>query len=317
MLKKFQNFSFTGHFKIFAVIAIVFVAIGLVGLILLPFGVQLFNFDIDFVGGTTMQYELHVPVDATVTSDIADIVKEVSGQPASSVTKAGDSGTQVVIKALELDSETRDAIFDAVAEKYGLQAADNIKSDYVSASVGTDLRNKAIKATLIAAVLILLYITIRFEFRSGLAAVIALLHDILVMLSMYIIFQIPFNMNFIAAALTIFGYSINATIVVFDRIRENKKNMLNSKLSFSEVVDKSIHQTLSRSINTTITTLIVMVLLLILGVSSIRNFAAPICVGVICGCYSSVCISGPVWNMLYGKKGKAAPVAKKKATGKA
>ena len=237
-------------------------------------------------------------------SDIEQIVKDTSGSAPSSVTRAGDSGTQVVIKMLEVDSNTRDAIFNAVAEKYDLQDADNIRSDFVSSSVGADLTSKAIKASLIAVLLILLYISIRFEFRSGVAAVLALLHDLLVMLSMYVIFQIPFNMNFIAAALTIFGYSINATIVVFDRVRENKKSVQFSKAPFSEVVDKSIWQTMARSLNTTFTTLVVMVMLLILGVSSIRNFAAPICVGVISGCYSSVCISGPLWNLFSGKKGK-------------
>lgn len=296
MFDKIRSFSFTGHFKIVAVIAALFVVVGLVGLILLPFGVQLFNFDIDFVGGTTMQFDLHVPVTSEITSDVAAIVAQTSGQNASSVTRAGDSGTQVVIKSLEFDSETRDAIFNAIAEKYGLQDTDNLKSDYVSASVGNDLRNKAIKASLIAVALILVYITIRFEFRSGIAAIIALVHDLLVMLSMYIIFRIPFNMNFIAAALTIFGYSINATIVVFDRIRENRKKEMGRKTSFAQIVDKSIHQTMTRSLNTTITTLVVMVMLLILGVSSIRNFAAPICVGVIAGCFSSVCLSGPLWN---------------------
>lgn len=310
MLRKLENFSFTGHFKIFAIIAALFVCVGIAGLILLPFGVQLFNFDIDFVGGTTMQYELHTDVTSDVTARVEQIVKEVSGQDASSVTRAGDGGTQIVIKSLELDSETRDAIFDAVAEEYGLQNTDCLKSDYVSASVGSDLRSKAIKASVIAVLLILVYITIRFEFRSGIAAIIALIHDLLAMLSMYIIFRIPFNMNFIAAALTIFGYSINATIVVFDRIRENMRLNASGKLAFSEVVDKSIRQTMSRSLNTTITTLVVMVLLLVLGVSSIRNFAAPICVGVVCGCFSSVCISGPVWNLLRGKKG-AKPTRKK------
>ena len=302
MLKETKNFSFTGHFKIFAVISAVLVIVGLVGLLLLPFGVQLFNMDIDFLGGTTMQYEMHTQVTAQVTADVADIVKQVSGLEASSVTKAGDAGTQVVIKMLEVDSETRNAIFDAVAETYDLAVTDQIKSDYVSASVGADLAGKAIMASVIAVALILVYIGIRFTFRSGLAAIIALVHDILVMLSAYIIFQIPFNMNFIAAALTIFGYSINATIVVFDRIRENDKNEQSRRVSFAQIVDRSIWQTMSRSVNTTITTLVVMVMLLILGVSSIRNFAAPICIGVLCGCYSSVCISGPMWNLLRGKK---------------
>ena len=302
MLAKMKNFSFTKNFKFTSIIAALFVSVGIIGLILLPFGVQLFNFDIDFVGGTTMQYEINQPITSEITANIGSIVEEVSGKAASSVTKAGDSGTQVVIKCLELDSETRDAIFEKVAEEYGLEDTDCLKSDYVSASVGSDLRNKAIKASLIAVLLILVYITIRFEFRSGVAAIVALVHDLLTMLSMYIIFQIPFNMNFIAAALTILGYSINATIVVFDRIRDNKKKELTKKTSFADIVDKSIHQTMTRSLNTTITTLVVMVMLLILGVSSIRNFAAPICVGVICGCFSSVCISGPMWNLLTGKK---------------
>ena len=149
MVKKYSNFSFTGHFKIFAVISIILIAVGLVSLLLLPFGVKLFNFDIDFLGGTTMQYELHTDVTADVTSDIEQIVKDTSGSAPSSVTRAGDSGTQVVIKMLEVDSNTRDAIFNAVAEKYDLQDADNIRSDFVSSSVGADLTSKAIKASLI------------------------------------------------------------------------------------------------------------------------------------------------------------------------
>ncbi len=298
----FQNckFSFTKHFKIFAMISLLLVIVGIIGLVCIPFGVYLFNFDIDFLGGTTMQFELYTDVNADVTANVENIVKDVTGAAPSSVIKAGDSGTQVVIKTLELDSETRDQVFQAVAEAYNLPEGDQpIKSDYVSASVGADLRNSAIIASAVAAVLILLYITIRFEFRSGIAAVIALVHDLLVMLSMYIIFQIPFNMNFIAAALTILGYSINATIVVFDRIRENRKLM--PKEEFASVVDHSIWQTTNRSINTTVTTLLAIVLLLILGVSSIRNFALPLTIGILAGCYSSVCLSGSIWNKLRGK----------------
>jgi preprotein translocase SecF subunit len=285
--------------KIFGIISILLVIVGLVSLLALPFGVQLFNFDIDFLGGTTMQFELYQDVTRDVIADVESIFEDVTGQNASSVTKAGDSGTQVIVKSLELDSETRDAVFQAVAEAYDLPEGDTpIKSDYVSASVGNDLRDSAFRASAIAAILILLYISIRFELRSGIAAVVALVHDLLVMLSMYVIFQIPFNMNFIAAALTILGYSINATIVVFDRIRENNKADL--KDGFGDVVDRSIWQTMTRSINTTITTLFSIVLLLILGVSSIRNFALPLTIGVLSGFYSSVCISGPLWNKLKG-----------------
>ena len=300
---KNPTFSFVKHSKIFFIISAVLVLVGIIGLICLPFRVYLFNFDIDFVGGTTMQYEIGTNVTRAEIDKVTSIVKDVIGSAPSSVTKAGDSGTQVLIKAPELDSQTRDAIFEAIKEAYSLSDdIQPIKSDYVSASVGSDLRNAAFMASLVAVILILVYITIRFEFRSGIAAVIALVHDILVMLSMYIIFRIPFNMNFIAAALTILGYSINATIVVFDRIRENRK--LDTKAKFGDVIDRSIWQTMTRSIYTTITTLLAIIMLLILGVSSIRNFALPLLIGILCGCYSSVCISGPIWHALRGKNVK-------------
>ena len=151
-------------------------------------------------------------------------------------------------------------------------------------------------SALVAVLCMLVYIGIRFDFRSGLAAVCALCHDILVMLSAYIIFRIPFNANFIAAALTILGYSINATIVVFDRARENAKS--NPKTDFAEIMDKSIWQTMGRSINTTITTLLTITMVIILGVTSIRNFCWPLFIGVLAGCYSSVCISGNIWVRL-------------------
>ncbi len=192
-------------------------------------------------------------------------------------------------------------MFEALRAAYNLPEEDTpIKSDYVSASVGSDLRKSAVKASVLAELLILVYITIRFELRSGIAAVCSLVHDLLVMLSIYVIFQIPFNMNFIAAALTILGYSINATIVVFDRIRENRR--LYQKVGFSEIVNRSIGQTMGRSINTTVTTLLAILMLVIFGVSSIRTFAIPVCVGVVAGCFSSVFLSGPMWNLLVSKK---------------
>ncbi len=301
MKQKLANFDFVKNFKYTFSISAVFMAIAIVGLLLSAFGVPSFNMDIDFVGGTTMQFELHTAVDSTVTGEVADIVKEVTGKSASSVTKGGDGGTQVVIKTLELSSEVRDEVFAAVCEKYDIPEGEMpIKSDFVSASVGKDLQQSAISASILAVVLILVYITFRFQFRSGVAAVGALVHDLLVMLSMYIIFRIPLNMNFIAAALTILGYSINATIVAFDRIRENQK--LQPKGKFSDLVNLSIVQTMSRSINTTLTTLFSIVMLLIFGVPSIQNFALPVCIGVLCGCYSSVCISGPLWNIMESKR---------------
>lgn len=300
-MKKFKQFSFTKHFKLFTVISLIMVSAGLVGLILSLFGVRnVFNFDIDFVGGTTFQFELNTKVDKSVTDRAGQLFEEAIGKKPSSVTSVGEDGIR--IKALELTDVEVETVRDAIAKEYQVDIEKGYQVDRVSASVGKDLTKAAFIASGVAVLLILVYIAIRFELRSGIAAVIALLHDLLAMLSFYVIFRIPFNINFIAAALTILGYSINATIVVFDRIRENRKIMNTG--NFAEIVDVSIRSTMSRSINTTITTLIVMVMLLILGVSSIRNFALPICIGIICGCYSSICISGPLWNKLVkiGKK---------------
>lgn len=305
-MDKFRSFSFTKHFKVFAIISAVLICAGLVGLILSLCGVpNVFNFDIDFVGGTTFEFQLDRTADKAVTDHVAELYEQALGRKPSSVTSTGTSTgeTGVRIKALELTDAEVEAVRDAVVQAYGVDVEKGYQVERVSASVGKDLTRSAFLASGVAVLLILLYIAIRFEFRSGIAAVIALIHDLLVMLSVYVIFRIPFNINFIAAALTILGYSINATIVVFDRVRENRKTMKTG--SFAVIVDTSIWDTMSRSINTTVTTLIVMLMLLIFGVSSIRNFALPICVGVLCGCYSSVCISGPLWNLL-ARSGKKA-----------
>ncbi|MBR6521265.1 MAG: protein translocase subunit SecD [Oscillospiraceae bacterium] len=297
-----KNIPFVGKFKITGLISIVLCIVGLVSIIALPFGKSFFNLDLDFVGGVTMEYELGVDVTRDVSDDIADIVAEATGVRPSSVTKSGNGGTMATIKMTEVDSESRDKAFEAVKAKYG-DKVELISSDHVSASVGKDITRAAFVASSLAALLILIYISIRFELRSGLAAVICLIHDLLVMLSLYVVFQISMNMNFIAAALTIIGYSINATIVVFDRIRENYKKTGGNE-EFSRVVDRSVTQTMRRSIGTTVTTLLPIILLVILGVSSIRNFAVPIMVGVLAGGYSSTCIAGPLWCKLKGKKGK-------------
>ena len=294
MIDKFRSFSFTKHFKLFGIISLVMISVGLVSLILTLCGVQgLFNFDIDFVGGTTFEFQLPVNVDKAVTDDVAELYQQAIDKAPSSVTSSGENGLR--IKALELTDAEVEAVRNAVAQKYHVDIEQGYQVERVSASVGKDLSRSAFLASAVAVALILVYIGFRFEFKSGLAAVCALVHDLLVMLSFYVIFRIPFNINFIAAALTILGYSINATIVVFDRVRENRKSMKTG--NFGEIVDRSIWDTMTRSINTTVTTLIVMLMLLILGVSSIRNFALPICIGIICGCYSSVCVSGPLWNV--------------------
>lgn len=297
----FQNktFSFVKHFKIFLIVAAVLVVTGVVGLVTLPFGVNLFNMDVDFLGGVTTTYDLGQQAD---TNEIEALAGDILGNKLSSVTTAGNTGTQVVVKSLFVPVETRDELAAKIQETY--PDATVVSSSSVSASVSEDLRSSAVISALVAVLCMLVYIGIRFDFRSGLAAVVALCHDLLVMLSAYIIFQIPFNINFIAAALTILGYSINATIVVFDRARENAR--ANPKADFGDVMDKSIWQTMTRSINTTITTLLTITMVIILGVTSIRNFCWPLFIGVLAGCFSSVCISGNVWVRLkrIGHSGK-------------
>ena len=168
--------------------------------------------------------------------------------------------------------------------------------------MGKDLWSNAAMSIIIAVILMLIYITFRFELLTGLSALLALLHDMMVMLAVYAVFNLTINTSFIAAILTILGYSINATIVVFDRIRENTRFI--RKESFVDVANKSIWQTMARSINTSVTTLITLVVLYILGVASIKEFAFPLIVGVVCGCYSSVFLASQFWVLFKGKSAK-------------
>lgn len=303
-MTKFKDFSYNRHSKLFYIISLVLILPAIVAFVTMPFGVTLFNFDIEFAGGVTLEYELHVEATQEICEEVRAIVEETAGVSAT-VTKSGDAGTQVSVKTIEIPTETRDAVFEAVSGRFNLAPQDLIKSEFVSASVGSDIRRAAITAAVVAAALILVYITIRFELRSGLSAVIALIISLLAMVSVYVVFRIRFNMNFIAAALTILGYSINSTIVVFDRIRENDK-LAGKNASFSEVVDKSIWQSFRRCIYSTVTTLIPVLLLIILGVDSIRNFAVPLACGIVFGTFASVCVAGPIWTKFRGgQKAKA------------
>ncbi len=296
-----RRIGFVSKGKIVAIISILLCITAVVSLILLPFGVNLFNLDIDFAGGVVLEYDIGQTVTSDISAQVSDMVADKTGVRPSAVVRAGDKGTIVNIRIQELTTEQRDSIGTGLMELYGADRVRMESSNFVSASVGRDITKAAFITSIVAAVLILVYITVRFEIRSGLAAVICLLHDLMVMLSCYVIFRIQLNMNFIAAALTIIGYSINATIVVFDRIRENVKRTGGHE-DFAAVVDRSITQTLRRSLGTTVTTMLPIIFLLILGVDSLRNFALPIMVGVISGCYSSVCVAGPLWNLLKGKK---------------
>lgn len=257
-----------------------------------------FNMGIDFTGGSQINVNLATEFNEDA---IRDAVNKVEGVTVSNITKAGDIGENgAIVTTKELTNDQKVAVQNAIIEAFPgstINSADN-----VSASMGKDLWNNAAMSIVIAVILMLIYITFRFELLTGISAVIALVHDMLVMLSVYTIFDITINTSFIAAILTILGYSINATIVIFDRIRENTRYI--RKESFADIANKSIWQTIARSINTSITTLITLVALYILGVASIKEFAFPLIVGVICGCYSSIFLASQFWVLLKGKNAK-------------
>lgn len=288
------KFPVLKNFKIFGIISVLLCAVGLVGLLALPFGVNLFNLDIDFAGGTEMEFNMKQTVTQDIQNEVGALFEEATGQSASSVTSAGDNNQQVLIRSKSIDSETRSKVIEAMKSKYNLTDDDLYANEDVSASVGNDLKAAAFICAIVAIILMMIYITFRFELTSGMAAVCCLVHDLLIMLSCYIIFQLPLNTNFIAAALTILGYSINASIIVFDRIRENLRTA--RKEPFEEIAERSVWQTMGRTINTTLTTLFTIGMIFILGVSSLKEFTLPLIIGILAGAYSSIFLSASLWN---------------------
>lgn len=266
-----------------------------------------FNFDIEFMGGIRMQVDMEQDV---AVSDIASLISDKLDIKA--VVQKSGTGTQVIIKTPPVEEDVKNEIFSVLKEEYNLQADAPMSVGSASASYGVETQRKTFLYTLIAIICILIYIAIRFEWRSAVMAVIALVVNILIMLSVYAISYVPINTTFIAAMLTVVGYSINNTIVVFDRIRENMKTI--GKNSITSVVNKSISESMGRTINTTITTLITVVLLYIIGVASIKEFAFPLIIGVLAGAYSSILIASPFWAS-WKEAAKAAKAEAKQTKG--
>lgn len=258
-----------------------------------------FNFDLEFSGGTstTVNFDKEYTLDE-VEKEIIPEIKKATGL--STVQQQAVKGTnQVIFKTKWLTEEQQNSFYSLLKDKYNVDVTnpDKLSSEKISATISSEMRRDAIIAVIVATICMLIYIWIRFrDVKFATSAIIALIHDVLIVITFYIISRIPVGNTFIACMLTIVGYSINATIVIFDRIRENMKIMTKSTLS--EVVNSSITSTLSRSINTSLTTFIMVLVLYILGVSSIREFAAPIMVGILAGGYSSVCITGALWFMM-------------------
>ncbi len=288
-----KNFEIVKNKKIFFIISAVFIIAGIISMF-----VQGFNWDIDFKGGTEITYNIGEEATDEAARKIDESVRGAIGNKLN-VVQASDND-EVILKSLELSSEERDSVTEAIKSIY--EKTEIVESNNVSASVSADLRNSAIVSTTIAVVLMLLYITIRFQFSSALASVVCLMQDIFIVISAYSLLQIPVNSNVIAVILTILGYSINATVIIFDRVRENVKSIKNA--TFEEKVNTSIMQTLGRSINTTVTTLLTIGLIYILGVASIKEFSLPLIVGIIAGLYSSVFLSGSLWTVFKKKNSR-------------
>lgn len=250
-----------------------------------------FNFDVEFMGGIRMQVNLHSEFD---NKEIADIIQENTADNVSATIQKGSSDEIAVIKTPPVEEDVKAEIFNALKDKYSLADEDLISVSSASASFGMEIQRKALLYTLLAIICILIYIAIRFEWRSAVMAVIALAINVLIMAAVYTITNIPLNTTFIAAMLTVIGYSINNTIVIFDRIRENQKTRKKNE-TISDMVNRSVFDTMGRTINSTITTLITILLIYILGVSTIKDFALPLIVGILAGAYTSIFVASTFW----------------------
>lgn len=275
--------------KIWFSISLVLIVIGLGFMI-----TKGLNFGIDFKGGTKLVVEFGKEFDKPA---VDEVVKSIVPD---AVTKTVDD-TQYEIKDRDLDESKASEVFTKLKETYELSDDSLVSQTQIGASVGKELTRNSIIALIVACAAMLAYIAIRFKFDYAVAAIIALIHDVLITLAVYAVFDIPVNTPFIAAILTIVGYSMNDTIVIFDRIRENSKSM--RKATAAEIADKSIYQTLGRSIKTTVTTLIAIGAVNVF-VPTIREFSLPLLVGITAGAYSSIFIASPIWVKL--REGKFA-----------
>ena len=286
--------NITGNKKIYLTIPAILVIISIVSLIFVGF-----NLDTDFAGGMAVTYKIESEF---TTEDVTKTVADVLGKAPTSVQASGD---EVVVKFgydnnLKTDAEKSDyalgkleEISKALNEKYGNVVETN--KDVISPSTGKELASNALWMSILSVILILIYITFRFEFVSGVVAVLCLAHDVLLLCGIYSILNISIDVNFIAAVLTVLGYSINNTIVIFDRIRENTRHA--KKQTYAEIANNSVNQTLFRSLNTTVTTLLTIGMVYIMGVTSIKAFAMPIIIGILVGTYSSIFVAGSIWSM--------------------
>ncbi len=299
--KESKRISFLSKKNIFFAVSVVVIVAGFVvmGINQGTKGSAL-NYSLEFVGGTSTNVTFNE--DRTIEdidSSIVPLVEAITGDGNVQTQKVAGTN-EVIFKTRTLTVEEREQFKDAMVENFSVDA-EKITAETISSTISSEMQSDAVLAILIATACMLIYIWFRFkDIRFGTSAVLALVHDVLVVLAFYAAARVSVGSTFIACMLTIVGYSINATIVIFDRIRENLA-MLGKKGDLQEMVNRSISQTLSRSIFTSLTTFFMVVSLFIFGVSSIREFALPLMVGIICGTYSSVCITGALWYVFRTK----------------
>jgi preprotein translocase subunit SecF len=284
------KFDIIGHRKIWYTLSLLIIIPGIVCMF-----IKGFNFGIDFTGGTIIDLKFSQPVEITQVREVLHAYNlgnnstiQLSGA-ATDVTSSQD----VMIRTIDLEESERKAVMASLKEKLGDYTV--LREEKVGATMGSELLLNALWATLLSWVLIVLYVSYRFEFRFGVAAVLALVHDILIVLSVFSLLQKQLDSSFVAALLTIVGYSINDTIVIFDRIRENLKLHFRRGGDINELVNHSIYQTLTRSIYTVCTVLFTTFALYYFGGETTKDFSFALLVGFTCGCYSSIFIASPLW----------------------
>jgi len=319
--KKKKSVDFLSKGKIFTIISGAVIVAGII--VMVVFQVKDGNalaYSLEFLGGTsttaTLQENLSIE---EIDSQITPSIEKITGDGSVMVTKV-EGSNEIIVKTRTLNEDERNELSSMFTGEFNVDPA-TITSETISATVSGEMRRNAIISVTIAVICMLVYIWLRFsDYRFGLSSVLALVHDVLVVLAFYAIARVSVSSTFIACMLTIVGYSINATIVIFDRIRENrkeaaeklriasarrrsKKEKPEEDVTLKDIVNLSITQTLSRSIFTSLTTFVMVLMLFILGVTSIREFALPLMIGIACGCYSSICLAGFFWYFLKSKLG--------------
>ncbi len=316
--KERKTIDFIGKRHLFFLASVVVIVAGFVGMgVNKAGGKGAMNYSLEFMGGTSTTADFGKDYTlAELDSDVEAVVSEVTGDANIQFQKV-EGSTQIVIKTRSLDLDERDELNAALVEKFNVDEA-TITAQNISATISGEMTSDAIWAVVIATILMLIYIWFRFsDIRFATAAIIALVHDVLVVLTCYSLVRLSVGSTFIACMLTIIGYSINDTIVIFDRIRENiGTRKIADKEELAEVSNRSISQTISRSLNTSLTTFVMVLLLYILGVASIKEFSLPLMVGVISGTYSSICVATAIWFEFKTRFVKKEAVNQKAASGK-